>query len=98
MRTVLVISEVALACVLLVGAGLLLCSFLRVLDVDLGFEPSRAAAISVDYADGRSPDERAAIWQIASSGIRRSEPNDPGHNEGRHPDMPRRRHGATSPA
>ncbi|MBV9307366.1 MAG: ABC transporter permease, partial [Acidobacteriaceae bacterium] len=44
MRSALVITEVALACVLLVGAGLLLRSFLRVLDVDLGFEPSRAAA------------------------------------------------------
>ena len=63
MRSVLVISEVALACVLLVGAGLLLRSFLRVLDVDLGFEPSRAAAISVDYADDRSADKRAVIWQ-----------------------------------
>ena len=51
-RSVLVVSEVALACVLLVGAGLLLHSFLRVLDVDLGFEPSRAAAVKVDYDDG----------------------------------------------
>src|SRR5208337_2081070 len=59
----LVVSEVALACVLLIGAGLLLRSFLRVLDVDLGFEPSHAAAISVDYVDGGSSDKRAAIWQ-----------------------------------
>lgn len=63
MRSILVITEVALACVLLVGAGLLLRSFLRVLDVDLGFEPSRAAAISVDYDDGGNPAKRAAIWQ-----------------------------------
>ena len=48
LRSVLVISEVALACVLLVGAGLLLRSFLHVLDVDLGFQPERAAAIKVD--------------------------------------------------
>ena len=38
-RAVLVVSEVALACVLLVGAGLLLRSFMHVLDVDLGFRP-----------------------------------------------------------
>ena len=63
MRSALVVAEVALACVLLVGAGLLLRSFLRVLDVDLGFEPSGAAAISVDYADGGSPEKRAAMWQ-----------------------------------
>jgi predicted permease len=47
-RATLVISEIALACVLLVGAGLLLRSFLAVLDVDLGFEPSRAAAMQID--------------------------------------------------
>ncbi|MGH7967401.1 MAG: ABC transporter permease, partial [Limisphaerales bacterium] len=62
-RSSLVITEIALACVLLVGAGLLLRSFLRVLDVDLGFEPTRAAAISVDYDDGGNPMKRAAIWQ-----------------------------------
>lgn len=43
-RSGLVISEIALACVLLVSAGLLLRSFLRVLDIDLGFEPAHAAA------------------------------------------------------
>ncbi|QNI30208.1 ABC transporter permease [Alloacidobacterium dinghuense] len=63
MRSVLVISEVALACMLLVGAGLLLRSFLKVLEVDLGFEPSRAAAISVDYDDGGSTAKRTVIWQ-----------------------------------
>jgi predicted permease len=61
-RSILVITEIALACVLLVGAGLLLRSFLRVLDVDLGFEPSRAAAVSVDYDDGGNAAKRAAIW------------------------------------
>lgn len=50
-RATLVISEVALACVLLVGAGLLLRSFLRVMDIDLGFQPEHAASIKVDYDD-----------------------------------------------
>jgi predicted permease len=63
LRSTLVVTEIALACVLLVGAGLLLRSFLRVLDVDLGFEPSHAAAVSVDYDDGGSPAKQAAIWQ-----------------------------------
>jgi predicted permease len=63
LRAVLVISEVALACVLLIGAGLLLRSLLRVLDVDLGFQPSRAAAIKVDYNDAGSPAKRSAIFQ-----------------------------------
>jgi predicted permease len=48
LRSALVISEVALACVLLVGAGLLLRSFMHVLDVDLGYQPSTAGAIKLD--------------------------------------------------
>ena len=52
LRTTLVVSQIALACVLLVGAGLLLRSFLRVLDVDLGFEPSRASAMILDVPSG----------------------------------------------
>lgn len=67
-RAALVVSEVALACVLLVSAGLLLRSFLKVLDVDLGFQPERAASIKVDYDDsGTSFDasaaKRGAIFQ-----------------------------------
>ena len=49
MRSLLVVSEVALACVLLVGAGLLLRSFLQVLNVDLGFRPDQTSAIKMDY-------------------------------------------------
>ena len=47
-RSCLVVSEIALACVLLVGAGLLIRSFLRVLDIDLGFRPERAATLRID--------------------------------------------------
>ncbi|SPE31087.1 conserved membrane hypothetical protein [Candidatus Sulfopaludibacter sp. SbA3] len=47
-RGALVISEIAFACVLLVGAGLLIRSFLRVLDVNLGFRPERAAHVRID--------------------------------------------------
>ncbi len=47
-RSMLVVSEIAFACVLLVGAGLLIRSFLRVLDVNLGFQPERAMAVRVD--------------------------------------------------
>jgi predicted permease len=63
LRSVLIVSEIALACVLLVGAGLLLRSFLRILDVDLGFTPSRAASISLDYDDKGDPAQRSVIWQ-----------------------------------
>jgi predicted permease len=60
MRGALVISEVALACVLLIGAGLLIRSFLKVLDIDLGFQPEHAASIKVDY-DDNAPTEEASI-------------------------------------
>jgi predicted permease len=54
--------------VLLVSAGLLMRSFLKVLDVDLGFQPDRAAAIKIDYDDSApsgdaSQAKRGAIFQ-----------------------------------
>ena len=71
MRATLVISEVALACVLLISAGLLLRSFLRVLDVDLGFQPDRAAAIRVEYDDGGGKGAGARRGAIFEEMIRR---------------------------
>jgi predicted permease len=59
-RATLVVFEVALACVLLVSAGLLLRSFVKVLDVDLGFQPEHAASISVDYDDTAPTNEARA--------------------------------------
>src|SRR6185295_3064288 len=63
LRASLVVSEVALACVLLVGAGLLLRSFLRVLDVDLGFRPASVAAIKVDDVGGGNGEKRGAALE-----------------------------------
>jgi predicted permease len=57
LRAVLVVTEIALACVLLVGAGLLLRSFMQVLDVDMGFQAERAASVNVDYDDGAATNE-----------------------------------------
>jgi putative ABC transport system permease protein len=47
-RRVIVVAEVALVCVLLAGAGLLLRSLVHVLDAPLGFEPRSLFAIRVD--------------------------------------------------
>jgi predicted permease len=52
-RNALVVSEIAFACVLLVGAGLLIRSLAGVLKVNMGFDPARTSTIRVD------PDSRA---------------------------------------
>jgi predicted permease len=57
-RGALVVSEIALASVLLVGAGLLIRSFLRVLDVDMGFRPERAAALRIDPSSSYDTQEK----------------------------------------
>ena len=53
-QSALVVSEVAVACVLLVGAGLFIRSFLRVLDVDLGFRAERATAWRISAGSQRN--------------------------------------------
>ena len=62
-RSALVVSEIAFASMLLVGAGLLIRSLIRVLDVDMGFEPARAVTIRVD------PDSRYATREQQNSYI-----------------------------
>ena len=49
-RQSLVIAEIALACMLLIGAGLLVRSFIGVLRVNLGFQPEHAFVWNVDTA------------------------------------------------
>jgi predicted permease len=47
-RQSLVVAEIGLACVLLVGAGLLIRSFTALLNVNLGFQPKNAVAWRAD--------------------------------------------------
>jgi putative ABC transport system permease protein len=49
-RSVLVVSEIALALIPLVGAGLLLRSFYQLLEVDPGFRPEHILSMEVDLA------------------------------------------------
>jgi predicted permease len=51
LRNALVVSEVALALVLLIGAGLVVRSFLRLRAVDLGFRPDHVVSMTVDLPD-----------------------------------------------
>src|SRR5581483_11508570 len=69
-RSLLVVSEVAFACILLVGAGLLIRSFLHVLDVDLGFQPEHTAAWRIDSGDKYSdPAKRTAFYDRLVRGV-----------------------------
>ena len=60
-RRGLVVSEIALAAVLLVGAGLLARSFVRLMDVDLGFQPMRAIAARIEMPPGLTPEQQRTL-------------------------------------
>ena len=64
-RGALVAAEVALSLVLLVGAGLLIKSFIRLSAVDLGFDPQQvvAADISLPYGSYNSPARRVEFFR-----------------------------------
>jgi predicted permease len=65
-RSVLVMAEVAGAVVLLVGASLLTLSYARLTSVDLGFDPSNAAAVYLMLPPELSEQtDAAAAWNAA---------------------------------
>jgi predicted permease len=69
-REGLVVAEVALACVLLVGGGLLLRSFVSVLDVDLGYQPEGAIAWEIETSrDFESLAEAAGFYRGLVAGV-----------------------------
>jgi len=59
-RNALVVSEIAFACVLLVGAGLLIRSLVTVLEVEMGFDPARTSTMRVDPDSRVTPAQRLA--------------------------------------
>ena len=65
LRGALVVAEVALSLVLLVGAGLMMRSFLELQRVRPGFEPEGAVAynLSLPFATYGTPDDRVGFFQ-----------------------------------
>jgi putative ABC transport system permease protein len=61
LRGSLVVSEVALAVVVLIGAGLLIKSFTRLLNVDAGFKAENLLTLNVEMSRFKVPQKRAAL-------------------------------------
>ncbi|HUJ24044.1 MAG TPA: FtsX-like permease family protein, partial [Bryobacteraceae bacterium] len=59
LRSALVVSEFALALVLLIGAGLLIRSFVRVVRIDPGFDPKNVLTMRIRPSGQRYDDDRA---------------------------------------
>ena len=65
LRNMLVISEMALALILLVGAGLLIRSFVHYLRSDPGFNSNQALVISLDLPEriGQEPEQKQDFYR-----------------------------------
>jgi putative ABC transport system permease protein len=59
MRNSLVVAEVALALVLLIGAGLMMRSFLNLQKTDIGMDPSQTLTFRVGLPEAQFPDKEA---------------------------------------
>ncbi|HEX8651892.1 MAG TPA: ABC transporter permease [Pyrinomonadaceae bacterium] len=72
MRSLLVVSELALALVLLVGAGLMIKSFLRLQRVDPGFQPQHVltARIPLPTTKYSEPSQQVAFFQQVTERVR----------------------------
>jgi putative ABC transport system permease protein len=64
-RGMLVVAEVALSLVVLIGAGLLVKSFMRLQDVKPGFEPQNLLIFSISLPGKKygEPSERTQFWE-----------------------------------
>jgi predicted permease len=70
-QSILVASEFALTLVLLVGAGLFLRSFMRLLDTDPGFNPRHTLAFDLSFPEAKYPQDadRLRVIQTLSERI-----------------------------
>jgi putative ABC transport system permease protein len=72
LRGTLAVAEISLALVLLIGAGLLIKSFYRLLSVDPGFAPEHVLTMNLSLTDSRYPTDQQKI-QFFSEVLRRVE-------------------------
>jgi putative ABC transport system permease protein len=72
LRSLLVMSEIALAVVLLIGAGLMLKSFQRLTDVDPGFNPDNllTMAVGLQFVHYQDPAKQVAFFEQALQRVR----------------------------
>ena len=72
MRAVLVVGEVGLACMLLVGAGVMLRSFVNLLRLDPGFQPEHVltAEIALPNANYKTTDSVGGFYQRLLTNLR----------------------------
>jgi predicted permease len=61
LRSGLVVGEIALSLMLLIGTGLLLRSFAKASEVDLGFRPHGVLALQLSLPPSRYPDGKAEV-------------------------------------
>jgi putative ABC transport system permease protein len=57
-QSLMVVSEFAFTLVLLVGAGLFLRSFIRIIETDPGFNPSQTLAFDLSFPDAKYPENK----------------------------------------
>jgi len=72
LRSALAVTEMALALMLLVGAGLLITSFLRLVNQDPGYDPDGALTVQMQLPRARypQPEQQAAFFERVLEGVR----------------------------
>ena len=71
-RSILVIAELSLALMLLIGAGLVIKSFMQLKSVDVGFDKRNVLSFQISLPNSKypQPQQQAAFFQQALSAIR----------------------------
>jgi putative ABC transport system permease protein len=69
-RRLLVVTQSALACVLMVAAALLVQTYLRLADVDLGFRPENVLTMRIALPPRTPPAQQAAYFKAVTERVR----------------------------